>query len=119
MAGGPLIPWFRLWRKESAAGGEYFVGRVAGLRVVILQRRDNDPDVASDHDFVAFVAEPDNVHQPRPAPPPRRPAQMAMNGVDPPQRPPDPIPSAPSPRRPTDRGGGPKIHRIDDDAVPF
>ena len=115
-----LIPWFRLWEKQSASGGtQCFVGRLAGLRIVILRRRDNDPDASSDHDFMVFVAEPDNTHQSRPAPKPHGATQLPLNGIDPPQAPPPPLPPASPPRRPRGRGGGPKDNRIDDDPIPF
>ena len=57
---GTMIKLCRLWRKQSRYGTEYLVGRLGGARLLIFERRDNDDDPASDHDMVAWLADPDS-----------------------------------------------------------
>ncbi|TPG49558.1 hypothetical protein EAH89_21350 [Roseomonas nepalensis] len=40
--GGALLPACRLYRKASAKGAPYLMGRLGGLRVLILPKRDGE-----------------------------------------------------------------------------
>lgn len=44
--GGPMLTAARLFRKQSAAGGTYFVGRMGALRVLVLKSRETADDGA-------------------------------------------------------------------------
>lgn len=52
--GGALIPAAKLWRRESAKGGAYLAGRLGGLRVLVMPKREGDD---GDHSHVLMVAE--------------------------------------------------------------
>jgi hypothetical protein len=72
--GSPLLKAAGLWRKKSASGNEYFVGRLGGVRIVILQNRDAARD--SEPDFHLFFAE-----RREDAPQPRAPSRRRSYGV--------------------------------------
>ena len=40
--GGALLPACRLYRKTSAKGAPYLMGRLGGLRVLVMPKRDGD-----------------------------------------------------------------------------
>ncbi|HEU0156797.1 MAG TPA: hypothetical protein VFQ82_12055 [Stellaceae bacterium] len=44
MTGAPMLRAAGLWRKTSAAGNEYFVSRLGGVKIVILSNRDRGED---------------------------------------------------------------------------
>ena len=52
---GQSIEWFKLWRKTSAKGNEYFVGRCAGAKVIVFARQKDSDD---DADFVVMLQTP-------------------------------------------------------------
>jgi hypothetical protein len=57
---GSSIEWFKLWRKISAKGNEYFIGRCAGAKVVVLARqKENDGDA----DFIVMLQAPNPQQQ--------------------------------------------------------
>jgi len=54
----PMLKACGLWEKRSAAGNTYMVGRLAGLRVVILMNKDRTgADDPTHHLFVAAADE--------------------------------------------------------------
>lgn len=63
MAGTPTTPFqstglleaCRLWRKVSARGTEYLTGRLGGVKVTILPKREG---AEGDHSHVMFFGEP-------------------------------------------------------------
>ena len=47
MTGGNNMPMLKatpLWAKTSAKGGQYFTGRLGGVKVLILENRDRQRD---------------------------------------------------------------------------
>lgn len=50
----PLLEAARLWERTSSKGTTYLAGRLGGLKVLIMPRRDNDQ---GDHSHVLFVAQ--------------------------------------------------------------
>jgi hypothetical protein len=103
----PLFEACRLWKKTSASGHTYLVGRMAGVRVLVMANRKRDGEDAPTH--VLLFGSADN--QPRPthaAQPPARPAhghashQARMT----------------LPARPRPDGHGGKV-RIPDDPLPI
>lgn len=50
----PLLEAARLWQRTSSKGSTYLVGRMGGLRVLIMPRRESDP---GDHTHVLFVTQ--------------------------------------------------------------
>jgi hypothetical protein len=52
---GPMLPAARLWQRTSAKGTAYLTGRLGGVKVVILPRRD---DEQGDHTHVMLFAAP-------------------------------------------------------------
>jgi hypothetical protein len=40
MNGSPMLKAAKLWEKTSAAGNTYFIGRLGGVRILILRNRD-------------------------------------------------------------------------------
>ena len=53
--GGPMLTAAKLWRRTSAKGTDYLTGRLGGVKVIILPRRDGEE---SDHTHVMLFAEP-------------------------------------------------------------
>jgi hypothetical protein len=51
---GPILTATRLWRRTSAKGTHYLTGRLGGLKVVILPRRDGEE---GDHTHTLLFAE--------------------------------------------------------------
>jgi hypothetical protein len=51
----PMLKVAPLWQKSSAKGGQYLVGRLGGLKVLILENRDRQSDDDPSHHL--FVAE--------------------------------------------------------------
>jgi hypothetical protein len=62
----PLIPIAKVWRKTSAKGADYFVGRLGAAKILILPNKDSQGD--SDATHLVFVTEPNPpaIDQPRP-----------------------------------------------------
>lgn len=53
--GGHLLPACRLWTKVSAKTGTiYLAGKLGGLRVLVMPRRDDDP---GDHTHNLLIGE--------------------------------------------------------------
>jgi hypothetical protein len=52
--GGPMLTATRLWQRTSAKGTTYFAGRLGGLKVVVMPRRDGEE---GDHTHVLMFAE--------------------------------------------------------------
>ena len=55
----PLIPACRLWEKQSAAGHSYLVGRLGGLRVLVMVNKERDGDGDATH-VLLITAAPDS-----------------------------------------------------------
>ena len=53
-AGPPMMAAAKLWQRTSARGTHYLAGRLGGVRVIIMPRRDNEP---GDHTHVLMFAE--------------------------------------------------------------
>ena len=49
-----MLPATRLWRRKSAKGVDYLAGRLGGLRVLIMPRREGEE---GDHSHVMLFAE--------------------------------------------------------------
>lgn len=49
-----------LWAKTSAKGGRYLTGRLGGVKVLILPKREDED---GDHTHTLFFAEPSPAHQ--------------------------------------------------------
>lgn len=113
MSGAPSSPMLRaagLWRKTSAAGREYFVGRLGGVKITILSNRGRGEDESQPTHHLYFAEAAERSRQgeagerPRqqvipPAPAPRR---------GPPYRPPvrpDSVPMSDDPIDDIGRGG--------------
>jgi hypothetical protein len=58
--GGALLPAARLWRRQSAKGLHYLAGRLGGVRVLIMPKREDED---GDHTHTLFFAEPSPAHQ--------------------------------------------------------
>jgi hypothetical protein len=54
--GPPLITACRLWKKQSGKGHTYLVGRMGGLRVLIMAKKDGE----GDHTHVLLVGAAEN-----------------------------------------------------------
>ncbi len=56
--GGAMLPAARLWTRTSRKGETYLAGRLGGVRVLVMPRRDGDSDGTSgDHSHVLLFAE--------------------------------------------------------------
>ena len=51
---GTLLPAARLWRRTSAKGADYLAGRLGGVKVLVMPRREGE---AGDHTHVLFFAD--------------------------------------------------------------
>jgi hypothetical protein len=54
----PMLKAAGLWAKSSAKGGQYFTGRLGGVKVLILENRDRQSDDDPSH-HLFFVEAPD------------------------------------------------------------
>lgn len=66
----PLFEACRLWLKKSASGHSYLVGRLGGVRVLVMARRDGDGEPADTHTHVLLFGRADKTRpgaQPEPA----------------------------------------------------
>jgi hypothetical protein len=99
----PLLPACKLWEKTSASGNTYLVGRMGGVRVLVLQN--NRPEGDSDATHVLMFTEAAPM-QPRPSP------ETLSRPAPAPRR------TAPPLRRSGDGRHAP-THRIEDDGIPF
>jgi hypothetical protein len=54
----PLIKVAPLWAKSSAKGGQYLTGRLAGVKVLILENRDRQKDDDPSHHLFFTEAAP-------------------------------------------------------------
>ena len=52
---GSMLTAARLWQRTSARGTDYLTGRLGGVKVIILPRRDGEE---GDHTHVMLFAEP-------------------------------------------------------------
>lgn len=55
MTGAPMLQAAKLWEKTSAAGNTYLIGRLGGVRVLILRNRDAGTD--GEPDWNLFFAD--------------------------------------------------------------
>jgi hypothetical protein len=70
MTGAPMLKAAGLWEKTSAAGNTYFVGRLGGVRVLILRNRDAGAEGEPDwHMFFADGAPREAAEKPAKAAP--------------------------------------------------
>jgi hypothetical protein len=60
---GPMIKATGLWQKTSVKGGQYLTGRPGGLKVLIMENRDQKTDDDPSHHL--FVAEAPDRRQER------------------------------------------------------
>jgi hypothetical protein len=49
-----MLPAARLWSRTSARGADYLAGRLGGVRVLVMPRREGED---GDHSHVLFFAE--------------------------------------------------------------
>ena len=54
----PLIKAAGLWAKSSVKGGQYFTGRLGGVKVLVLENRDRHSDDDPSH-ILYFTEAPD------------------------------------------------------------
>jgi hypothetical protein len=94
-----VIPACRLWRKTSAKGNEYLIGRLGGIRVLVMPN--TRPEDGDDSTHTLMLAE--------------APQRDATRGQATPAEPSEPTP--PATRQVTRRGEDKRP--IDDDPVPF
>lgn len=52
--GGAMLPACKLYGRTSAKGAPYLMGRLGGLRVLVMRKRDAEP---GDHSHVLLIAE--------------------------------------------------------------
>lgn len=52
--GGAMLPACKLYSRTSAKGAPYLIGRLGGLRVLVMPKRDAE---AGDHSHVLLIAE--------------------------------------------------------------
>lgn len=52
--GGTMLPAARLWQRTSSKGQPYLAGRLGGVRVLVMPKRENDE---GDHTHVLFIAD--------------------------------------------------------------
>lgn len=45
----PMLKAAGLWRKTSAKGNDYFIGRLGGCRILIFENRDRKDDADPSH----------------------------------------------------------------------
>jgi hypothetical protein len=75
MNSAPMLRAANLWEKTSARGNTYYVGRLGGVKIVILANRDRENNNAPTHHL--YFAEP-NTDRSRPAEPqPAKPQRAA------------------------------------------
>ena len=54
-APSPMLRAAGLWRKTSAAGNEYFAGRLGGVKIIILVNRDRGEDESQPTHYLFFA----------------------------------------------------------------
>ena len=52
--GGTLLPAAKLWRRTSAKSADYLAGRLGGVKVLVMPKREGE---AGDHTHVLCFAE--------------------------------------------------------------
>jgi hypothetical protein len=85
VSGGAMLKAAGLWQKTSAKGNDYFVGRLGGVKILILENRDRDTENEPSHHLFFVDGEsartaPNNT-TPQRTPPRRRPAYPAQRRV--------------------------------------
>ena len=55
---GTLLKAAKLWRKTSKNGNDYFVGRLGGVKVLVMENRDHQSENDPTH-FLFFAEAPD------------------------------------------------------------
>ena len=55
---GPMLKAAGLWAKTSVKGGQYFTGRLGGVKVLVMENRDRKTDDDPSH-HLFFVEAPD------------------------------------------------------------
>jgi hypothetical protein len=51
---GPMLPAAKLWRRTSGKGTEYLAGRLGGVKVLVMPKRDGEE---GDHTHTLVFAE--------------------------------------------------------------
>ncbi|WP_431269030.1 hypothetical protein [Dankookia sp. P2] len=57
---GPMLTAAKLWRRTSAKGTEYLVGRLGGLKVLVMENRDRQGEDDPTHVLMFAEAPPRN-----------------------------------------------------------
>ena len=83
----PMLKATGLWAKSSVKGGQYLTGRLGGLKVLILENRDVEPDGPTHSLF--FVEAPDRRQGAQERPQERSGSAEATNPPRTPQTPPE------------------------------
>jgi hypothetical protein len=101
MSGAPMLKATGLWKRTSANGADYFSGRLGGVKIVILENRDQPVENNPTH-WLYFAEpanpagssaqRPDGAHAAR-RPPKRAPHSMPRQSTRPsgPELPNDPV----------------------------
>jgi hypothetical protein len=89
MSGGAMLKAAGLWQKTSAKGNVYWVGRLGGVKILILENRDRDAENEPSHHLFFVDGESARAapNAPQRQPPRRRPAYPAQTD--------SPMPSGP------------------------
>jgi hypothetical protein len=87
MSGAPMLRAAGLWRKTSAAGNEYFAGRLGGVKIVILSNRDRGEDETQPTHHLYFADRAPRQENAAPATPRRSYPRRAPYPNRPPVRP--------------------------------
>jgi hypothetical protein len=76
MSGATMLKAAGLWRKTSAKGNDYWVGRLGGVKILILENRDRDAENEPSHHLFFVDGESARAapNTPQRQPPRRRPA---------------------------------------------
>ena len=93
MTGAPMLQAAKLWEKTSAKGNTYLIGRLGGVRVLILRNRDAGTD--GEPDWHLFFADGSQRAEASPQPAstqPRRQRSAYTRRSEPPSAPYDPRP---------------------------
>jgi hypothetical protein len=94
-----------LWRKTSAAGNEYFAGRLGGVKIIILSNRDRGKDDSQPTHYLFFVdgeSRQDNARPAARSERPARPRNVYARSGRPAERPPVRPDAVPMPDDPVD-----------------
>lgn len=91
MTGAPMLQAAKLWEKTSAKGNTYLIGRLGGVRILILRNRDAGTE--GEPDWHLFFADGQRAAEASPQPAqPRRQRPAYTRRSEPPPAPYDPRP---------------------------